>query len=77
MRPSTLLGLAVLPALAAAQLQVLEKLADLTEGAVKKGLGLFLNESTIEEMSRAHEVVPHRFAGQFLGPSGQGGGLRK
>ena len=64
MRPSALLALTLVPALAAAQLAALEKLADLTEGAVKKGLGLFLNETQIEQISRAHEVVPHKYAGK-------------
>ena len=63
MRLSTLVWLGLAPALAAGQIQALEKIADLTESAVKMGLGLFMNETQIEKMSTAHEVLPHKYAG--------------
>ena len=65
MRVHTLLWLGLAPALAAAQLETLNKLADMTEGAVKRGLGLFLNESQIEAISREYQAAPHKFAGEW------------
>lgn len=65
----SLLILGLVPALASAQhkgdlFAPLERIADATEGLVKKGLGLFFNETQIEAMSKQNEILPHKYAGQ-------------